>query len=124
MARKNFSLSFFTGIVGLVLRGLKLDAITLKRLKPIVRKGRLRSKNVVVIPVYNEQETVRQIIARVKALPVPTEIIVVDDCSTDATSAALEPLAVLPGIQVIRQAVTWRRYSLSKIGFDHICAQW
>ncbi|HAI33132.1 MAG TPA: glucans biosynthesis glucosyltransferase MdoH, partial [Thalassospira sp.] len=48
------SLSFFTGIVGLVLRGLKLDAITLKRLKPIVRKGRLRSKNVVVIPVYNE----------------------------------------------------------------------
>lgn len=48
------SLSFFTGIVGLVLRGLKLDAITLKRLKPIVRKGSLRSKNVVVIPVYNE----------------------------------------------------------------------
>jgi|TARA_B100000161_G_scaffold42050_1_gene25705 membrane glycosyltransferase len=48
------SLSFFTGIVGLILRGLKLDAITLKRLKPIVRKGPLRSKNVVVIPVYNE----------------------------------------------------------------------
>lgn len=48
------SLSFFTGIVGLILRGLKLDAITLKRLKPIARKGPLRSKNVVVIPVYNE----------------------------------------------------------------------
>ncbi|WP_254869411.1 glucans biosynthesis glucosyltransferase MdoH [Thalassospira lucentensis] len=48
------SLSFFTGIVGLFLRGLKLDAITLKRLKPIERQGPLRSKNVVVIPVYNE----------------------------------------------------------------------
>ena len=48
------SLSFFTGIVGLILRGLKLDAITLKRLKPIARKGPLQSKNVVVIPVYNE----------------------------------------------------------------------
>ena len=48
------SVSFFTGVVGLVLRGLKIDAITLKRLKPISRKGSLRSKNVVVIPVYNE----------------------------------------------------------------------
>ena len=72
----------------------------------------------VVIPVYNEQETVRQIIARVKALPVPTEIIVVDDCSTDATSAALEPLAVLPGIQVIRQAVNQGKGAALRTGFQ------
>lgn len=48
------SVSFFTGVVGILLRGLKRDAITLKPLKPIVRKGSLRSRNVVVIPVYNE----------------------------------------------------------------------
>ncbi|HBS24130.1 MULTISPECIES: glucans biosynthesis glucosyltransferase MdoH [Thalassospira] len=48
------SVSFFTGIVGIFLRGFGLDAITLKRLKPIARKGSLRSRNVVVIPVYNE----------------------------------------------------------------------
>ncbi|KEO58265.1 glucosyl transferase [Thalassospira permensis NBRC 106175] len=48
------SLSFFTGIVGIFLRGFGLDAITLKRLKPITRKGSLKSKNVIVIPVYNE----------------------------------------------------------------------
>jgi membrane glycosyltransferase len=48
------SLSFFTGIVGIFLRGFGLDAITLKRLKPITRKGSLKSKTVIVIPVYNE----------------------------------------------------------------------
>lgn len=48
------SLSFYTGVVGVFLRAFGIDAITLRRLRPIERKGKLRSKNVVVIPVYNE----------------------------------------------------------------------
>ncbi|MFH1806706.1 MAG: glucans biosynthesis glucosyltransferase MdoH [Pseudomonadota bacterium] len=48
------SLSFYTGVVGVFLRAFGLDALTLRRLRPIRRKGRLRSKNVVIIPVYNE----------------------------------------------------------------------
>ena len=37
----------------------------------------------VVIPVYNEAMWIREILRRVRAVPIPKEIIVVDDCSTD-----------------------------------------
>ncbi len=43
----------------------------------------------VVIPVYNERDTIEEILSRVAAVPVRKEIIVVDDCSTDGTRAML-----------------------------------
>jgi len=43
----------------------------------------------VVIPVYNEAETVADLIARVRAVPIDKELIVVNDCSTDGTADAL-----------------------------------
>ena len=39
----------------------------------------------VVIPVYNEHQTIREILNRVLAVPINKQIIVVDDCSTDGT---------------------------------------
>ena len=39
----------------------------------------------VVIPVYNEKNTLLDIIARVRAVEIPKEIIMVDDGSTDGT---------------------------------------
>jgi glycosyltransferase involved in cell wall biosynthesis len=39
----------------------------------------------VVIPAYNEQDTIAEIVARVEAVPIPKEILIVDDCSTDGT---------------------------------------
>ena len=51
----------------------------------------------VLVPVYNEAGTVRTLLQRVMAVPIPKEIIVVDDCSTDGTRAVLEELrATLP----------------------------
>lgn len=43
----------------------------------------------VIIPVYNEQETIHQILERVAAVPVEKEIIVVDDGSSDGTAESL-----------------------------------
>lgn len=43
----------------------------------------------VIIPVYNEEETVGEILARVLALEIDKEIIVVDDGSTDGTCEIL-----------------------------------
>ena len=43
----------------------------------------------VVVPVYNEKETVREIVRRVRAVPIPKEIILVDDGSSDGTRDVL-----------------------------------
>ncbi len=44
----------------------------------------------VLVPVFNEAGTVRALLERVRAVPLPKQVIVVDDCSTDGTAAALE----------------------------------
>lgn len=46
----------------------------------------------VVIPVYNEKETIRDLYAAVKAVKLDKEIILVDDCSTDGTREILAGL--------------------------------
>src|SRR6476646_6376108 len=43
----------------------------------------------VVIPVYNEKQWVRELVRRVQEVPIPKEIVLVDDCSTDGTRAIL-----------------------------------
>ena len=46
----------------------------------------------VLIPVYNELNTIETILDRVHATPIRKEIICVDDCSTDGTRQRLESL--------------------------------
>ncbi len=48
----------------------------------------------VLIPVFNEQDSVEEIVRRVAAVPVPKEIIVVNDCSQDGTGAILDGLQI------------------------------
>ena len=47
----------------------------------------------VVIPVYNERGTIEEILARVQAVEIEKEIIIIDDGSTDGTRALLEQLS-------------------------------
>jgi len=46
----------------------------------------------VLIPVYNEADTIAEMVERIRAAPYTTEIICVDDCSTDGTRAILAQL--------------------------------
>ena len=46
----------------------------------------------VVMPVFNEEGTIDEIVARVQAAPFEKEIIIVDDCSTDGTRDQIEAL--------------------------------
>jgi 4-amino-4-deoxy-L-arabinose transferase-like glycosyltransferase len=57
----------------------------------------------VIVPVYNEQATVHQLLTRLSAGPYENkEIIVVDDGSSDGTAAVLEQWRDLPGLVLLR----------------------
>ncbi len=55
----------------------------------------------VIIPAYNELDTIEESIARVKRVRLETEIVVVDDCSTDGTRELLQKI---PDIKLVPHA--------------------
>ena len=57
----------------------------------------------VVIPVYNEEQTIARVVSRVAALQLNTEIVIVDDCSTDGTREILKLLESVEDIKVFYQ---------------------
>ena len=71
----------------------------------------------VVVPVYNEAETIAEVIQRVQASGVPTEIIIVDDASTDGTADVLARYADRPSFQIVRHAVNRGKGAALRTGF-------
>ncbi len=78
----------------------------------------------IVIPVYNEEQTIQELVRRVVSAPIlpniVREIICVNDCSKDATAARLDQLANLfPGedIRVIHKPINQGKGAALRDGF-------
>lgn len=72
------------------------------------RDDKLRLKVSVLMPVYNERETIREIVTRVRDEALHDELIIVDDCSTDGTRDLLiEVEEVCDDVRVVMHG--WNR---------------
>jgi glycosyltransferase involved in cell wall biosynthesis len=71
----------------------------------------------VVMPVYNERETIDEIVARVLAIPMRVELVVVDDCSTDGTRAHLAELQKQYGFTLLLQPSNQGKGAALRRGF-------
>ncbi|MFN2532124.1 MAG: glycosyltransferase family 2 protein [Pyrinomonadaceae bacterium] len=72
----------------------------------------------VVVPVYNEQSTLSEVITKLLDVPHLLEIIIVDDCSTDRSAEVGEQLAALhPEIRCVRHQKNAGKTAALKTGF-------
>ncbi len=71
----------------------------------------------VIIPSYNEINTIEEILSRVRRVDIPKEIIIVDDCSTDGTREFLKALPPDPNLRILFQPENMGKGSALKVGF-------
>lgn len=74
----------------------------------------------VVMPVYNEKDTIETIIPRVMAVPIRTELIVVDDGSTDGTRDLLTKLNQQHQFKLIFQPKNAGKGAALRRGFQEV----
>jgi glycosyltransferase involved in cell wall biosynthesis len=78
----------------------------------------------VVIPVYNERNTIHEILRQVRAVPVRKQIILVDDCSKDGTRDILKQLeADEPDLTIVYHDVNQGKGAALRTGFRHARGQ-
>jgi glycosyltransferase involved in cell wall biosynthesis len=78
----------------------------------------------VVIPVYNEEKTIHEILRRVRAVPIRKQIIVVDDDSKDGTRQVLRELAERePDLTIVFHEINQGKGAALRTGFKHATGQ-
>ncbi len=78
-------------------------------------------KLTIIIPVFNEERTVEEIVRRVQAAPFPLEkeILLVNDASRDGTPKVLERLAG-PGVRVFHHSVNQGKGAAIRTAQQHV----
>ena len=74
----------------------------------------------VVMPVFNEAGTIEEIVRRVLAVPLRTQLIVVDDCSTDGTRDLLTALQRELGFTLLLQPENRGKGAALRTGFGSV----
>ena len=74
----------------------------------------------VVIPVYNEKNTILQLLDRVRKVDLPKEIILVDDLSTDGTRELLQKQQVSDELKIILQPKNQGKGFALRTGFGAV----
>ncbi len=77
----------------------------------------------VIIPAYNEKDTIREIIRRVKLTGLADEILIVDDGSSDGTREILKELALDPSIRVVLHERNLGKGAAVTTGFSHAAGE-
>jgi glycosyltransferase involved in cell wall biosynthesis len=68
----------------------------------------------VIVPAFNEERTIARVVERVRELPFPLQLIVVDDCSSDRTA---EIAGGLEGVELLRHARNQGKGAALRTGF-------
>jgi glycosyltransferase involved in cell wall biosynthesis len=73
----------------------------------------------VIIPVYNERNTILEVVQRVQKQPFDKEIIIVDDCSSDGTTAILKETDWPDNVQVFFHTKNLGKGAALRTGIPH-----
>lgn len=72
----------------------------------------------IIMPVYNEEDSILKIISRVARVPFNKEIILINDCSTDSTEEFLNELGSFPEVKVIHHEFNQGKGAALRTGFN------
>ena len=79
----------------------------------------------VIVPVYNEVNTVEKIVGRLHEIPLPMEIICVNDCSKDGSAEILDRLKAEGLVEiVVHHPVNRGKGAALRSGIEHARDAW
>ena len=93
-------------------------AVEMETAPPVEVRPRTKLAVSVVIPCYNERDTIVEIVRRVQAVGVHHEIVIVDDFSTDGTRDLLLLLDEEPDVRVLMHGYNRGKGAALRTGFS------